>query len=528
MIGSGPGGLATAVCLSKLGKKVAVLEQHYTAGGYTHTYTRRGWEWDVGIHYVGHLGRREPVRTLSDYLSEGRLRWAEIGDPFDEYHMAGRILRAPVGYPAYKAALKEQFPAEAAAIDTFFRMVRQCVPAMPGLLLNRFDSTVLRSGLRWYEKRYWPEFAARPACDVVSELTDDTALRAFLLGPTSLLFVESASRLPFMMVAGVFEHFRTGAYYPVGGSSRIAASMLPVIKRSGGDVFVDAEVTEILLHQEHATGVLLADGTRIRARTVISNAGAENTFLRLLPAETSERLGYRELLAERRTSASFVVLFLGINCDPAEVGVPRNNILVLEEDDGDACHAGAPHHDKWFPNGLFISFSSAKDPTWPQRRPGRTTGEVIAFIRPELFTPWEGTRWGARGEGYERLKKQISERLLALLFTYQPQLAGKVAYHELGTPLSAEHFGRWPGGSLYGLALDTRNLLAPGPLVRPGTRIRRLYLTGQDALYGGFPGAILGGVLAAHKALGPMGRTRLWSSLAARTVIPRRIESPRV
>ncbi|MFI1184432.1 FAD-dependent oxidoreductase [Streptomyces sp. NPDC020799] len=46
VIGSGPGGLATAVCLSKLGKKVAVLEQHYTAGGYTHTYTRRGWEWD--------------------------------------------------------------------------------------------------------------------------------------------------------------------------------------------------------------------------------------------------------------------------------------------------------------------------------------------------------------------------------------------------------------------------------------------------------------------------------------------------
>ena len=32
VIGSGIGGLTTAACMSKLGKKVVVLEQHYTAG----------------------------------------------------------------------------------------------------------------------------------------------------------------------------------------------------------------------------------------------------------------------------------------------------------------------------------------------------------------------------------------------------------------------------------------------------------------------------------------------------------------
>ena len=35
VIGSGIGGLCAAACLSKLGKKVAVFEQHYTAGGFT-------------------------------------------------------------------------------------------------------------------------------------------------------------------------------------------------------------------------------------------------------------------------------------------------------------------------------------------------------------------------------------------------------------------------------------------------------------------------------------------------------------
>ena len=40
VIGSGIGGLTTAALLAKLGKRVCVLEQHYTAGGYTHSYER--------------------------------------------------------------------------------------------------------------------------------------------------------------------------------------------------------------------------------------------------------------------------------------------------------------------------------------------------------------------------------------------------------------------------------------------------------------------------------------------------------
>jgi all-trans-retinol 13,14-reductase len=55
VIGSGMGGLATAALLARLhGRKILVLERHYRAGGFTHTFTRRGgFEWDVGVHYVG-------------------------------------------------------------------------------------------------------------------------------------------------------------------------------------------------------------------------------------------------------------------------------------------------------------------------------------------------------------------------------------------------------------------------------------------------------------------------------------------
>ena len=50
VIGSGIGGLTTAACLAKVGKKVLVLEQHYTAGGYTDEcgkYHKSGYHYNV-------------------------------------------------------------------------------------------------------------------------------------------------------------------------------------------------------------------------------------------------------------------------------------------------------------------------------------------------------------------------------------------------------------------------------------------------------------------------------------------------
>ena len=55
IIGTGMGSLTTAAFLAKEGKKVLLLERHYTAGGFTHIFKRKGYEWDVGIHYIGEV-----------------------------------------------------------------------------------------------------------------------------------------------------------------------------------------------------------------------------------------------------------------------------------------------------------------------------------------------------------------------------------------------------------------------------------------------------------------------------------------
>ncbi len=56
IIGSGMGGMVTAATLSRLGHKVLLLEQYSSLGGQTHSFSRDGFSWDAGIHYLGRMG----------------------------------------------------------------------------------------------------------------------------------------------------------------------------------------------------------------------------------------------------------------------------------------------------------------------------------------------------------------------------------------------------------------------------------------------------------------------------------------
>ena len=84
IIGSGISGLCSAAFLSMEGKKVLVLEKHFKVGGYTHTFKRGNYEWDVGIHYIGavHL-KKTLLSKIFGKITENRLKWNKMSDNYD-------------------------------------------------------------------------------------------------------------------------------------------------------------------------------------------------------------------------------------------------------------------------------------------------------------------------------------------------------------------------------------------------------------------------------------------------------------
>ncbi len=70
VIGSGMGGMVTAAALSKLGHKVLMLEQYDSLGGQTHSFSREGFSWDVGLHYLGGFGPEVSERAMLDWLCD--------------------------------------------------------------------------------------------------------------------------------------------------------------------------------------------------------------------------------------------------------------------------------------------------------------------------------------------------------------------------------------------------------------------------------------------------------------------------
>ena len=80
IIGTGISGLCTGTLLAMEGKKVLLLEKHFKIGGYTHTFKRQNYEWDVGIHYIGgvHL-KKTFTRKLFDNITNNNLILLPIG-----------------------------------------------------------------------------------------------------------------------------------------------------------------------------------------------------------------------------------------------------------------------------------------------------------------------------------------------------------------------------------------------------------------------------------------------------------------
>ena len=489
VIGSGIGGLTAAAILSKLDrKKVLVLEQHYTPGGFTHGFDRGKFHWDIGVHYVGEMGKGELGKAVFDYLTDRRLMWQKMPDLY-------------ANPKRYQADLIRHFPKEKGSIEQYFRDVKTAtfwflayamLDVLPVFLhpllkrgLKKFGTIARQTNQQYFDRHF-----------------QDPRLKGILQSQWGDYGLPP-SQACFGAHCNVVSHFLTGGWYPVGGGAAIAPSIIPTIEQGGGKVMTRRRVTEIIVAAGTAVGVKVQDLTTpaaepeiYHAPVVISDAGAINTYLKLLPSDYP--LADRESIRSFPQGTNLVSLYLGLKESPQKLGFQGENHWIHTTYNHDEILETLCDFPTNPPQFCFLSFPSMKNPLAKGH-----TAEIIAGIDYHSFARWEQQAWKHRDEDYSELKAKITESLIAAVESTYPDFRDLIEYAELATPLTFEHFSASDRGVVYGIPWIPERLDLPWTATR--TPIKNLYLTGVDTFPSGVMGAMMGGVKTAGIVNGGFG-----------------------
>lgn len=507
IIGSGMGALTAASLLSQMrGQKVLVLERHFKVGGFTHTFSRHGYKFDVGLHYVGEMQSGSRSRQLFDLVSGGGVDWAPLPDIYDKFVYPDLTISASSNRAVYIDELERRFPQERAAIRQYFKDIdavclavqtKTAAGFMPGFIagpVNLLNTTFKR-------------LATISTADYLNANFKDVKLKAVLVSQWGDYGLPP-SLSSFAIHSLIATHFLKGAYYPTGSADSIAQSIVPIIKRAGGDVLVNHKVNEIVVKNGVACGVTGVDAQGkpfdFSARQIISNAGIYPTFQKLLPAGYRVPvLGYTDEL-----DCSSISAYIGFKRSPQELGFQGENHWLHTSYDHDAEYA-ARRNPIGKPGFAYLSFASLKD-----KMAEKHTAQIITIASAEPFRKWQDTAWKKRGSEYEQYKDRLTDNLLTIIEERYSGFRDLIDYCELSTPLTVESFTGHPSGRIYGQPM-TPQVVATRSF-KPDTHVKNLYLAGADNMAPGIMGAFMGGVFCAARIMGAFGLAEIMTSAARR------------
>lgn len=477
VIGAGFGGLALAIRLQAAGIPTVVLEQRDKPGGRAYVYEDQGFTFDGGPTVITDPSAIEELFTLAgkrlaDYVTLlpvkpfYRLCW-ESGKTLDydndtaalEAQIAAFNPRDVEGYRQFLDYSQAVFKEGYLRLGTVpFLSFRDMFSAGPQLLKLQAWQSVYKAVSRYIEEEH---------------LRQAFSFHSLLVGGNPF-----ATSSIYTLIHALEREW--GVWFPKGGTGALIDGMVRLFRDLGGELELNARVTDIALDDNRASQVTLADGRTFAASAVASNGDVVNTYKKLLGKSA---IGQKRAasLTRKKMSNSLFVLYFGLNQPHPQLAHhticfgPRYEALINE------IFTGATLAEDF---SLYLHSPCVTDPTLAP--PGCGSFYVLAPVPHLGNAPLD---WSVEGP---RLRERIFDYLEA---RYMPGLREQLVTHRMFTPADF----RDTLDAHLGSAFSLEPLLTQSAWFRPHNRdpdIANLYLVGA----GTHPGAGVPGVVGSAKA----------------------------
>jgi phytoene dehydrogenase-like protein/ferredoxin-NADP reductase len=492
VIGGGLGGLMAGATLSKFGKKVLLLEQHYIPGGCATTFKRRDFVMEVGLHEMDGLNENDgKVKMFKMLEVDKHVQFEKVPELHYILSKNGDFV-FPHGYEEVKETLIKRYPEDAKGINRFIDLIKGIpreigklpmkkwkqtllIPLMPFLYPKTVEASRHSVG-SWLDKYISNENLKLELSSWIVYWGDDPYnLSMYFYGLAQSGFIGG------------------GGNFIKGGSQKLSDYLASFIEQNGGTVLLGKKAQKINTTNNHVTGVTYADSfnSSLSPVTVDCDNVVANCALPLVSEMLDEphSSSLKEKTSSHEIACSLLSIYLGVNADLSTVGVNHYSTVFMGEDIKELRDVYPNQRGDWSKRGfVFVDYSKIDSKLAP-------AGKNVAVIcAADYLKDWEELS----EEDYRSKKEDIAEVFFLRLEKRFPGIRDCIEYFEVGTPRTIQEYTLNPKGSVYGYAQTPEQ--SGFKRFRDNFLIPNLYFASAWAFPGGgFSGAIVGGFLTALK-----------------------------
>ena len=486
IVGSGLGGLVSAIILAKEGFSVCVLEKNQQYGGNLQTFVRNKTIFDTGVHYIGGLSEGQNLYQYFKYI--GIIDDLDLKkldeDGFDVISFDGdeKEYKHAQGYQSFIESLLQDFPEEEEGIRAYCEALKETC--------SKFPLYSLKKGKPYFDDASIFELSAR---DHINSFTKNKTLQAVLAG-SNYLYAGDNSRTPFYVHALSSNSYIESSYRCINGGSQITKVLIKRLKELGGETYKRQEVLDFELEDNKIKSANTKEGVLVSGDLFISNIEPKLTLK--MVGEDKFRKSYVNRINKIESTPAAFTLYIVLKPNTFKY---QNKNFYHFKDKNNIWNTNNYSQESW-PEGYMMSMGIKKDMV--------EYGDNIAvmtYMNYKEMQPWSDTHntvanKNERGLTYEEFKTEKAEKLIDELEKKFPDLRKCIKSYYTSTPLSYRDYIGSNEGSMYAYVKDVNKPLQSH--VSPKTRIKNLLFTGQSLNMHGILGVTIGAIITCSEILG--------------------------